>query len=584
MPKNQVDLSAHRQPDKPQHREEPGQQGQQAFDAAPTAPRQSPRNSASSSFAARFGRAILKHGVAAIPSALYHFQGKLGLSAQQVWFISYILSHKWDEDLPYPSIAQMARCTGVSDRMLRYRCNELHHMSYLQIYPRYHEDGGQGANYYDFSNLLARLEEIISQEAPRPNPIRQGDIQAPALQIAQATQTDSSFLARYGRVILGYGIASVPMALFTHQKSLNLTAQQVWFACYILSFQWETALPYPSINRMAERTGYSKQQLHTIKGELVAKGYLHVERRLAEGGGNDTNLYDFSPLFDAIRSQLEPEATAPDEAQESNAPGEAIAAEASEGLTGAAESAQTEDSTIALIRRRHRPSQPKYARTVRINDEQNENNENNQVNEGEREDVQFDGVATQLTRGVATEFTTPSAIQLSTRIATQLTSGVATQLPGQSKQAARPPLNQGLPKGRKEALPKEEALKVETINKDDSNQHPLKNRSNTGEGRPVTEQHTMSPRAYSPYISSVVTDFSSELGDQEHIVSNVSRTLRLWAELKLDEKEFVELMYAAKKRTRIGQGMHGSAGLNNKMAYFYAVLRHLLDSPNSPIR
>src|SRR6476620_2498368 len=67
-----------------------------------------------SSFAARFGRVILQHGIAAIPSALYHYQGKLQLSAQQVWFVSYVLSHKWDEDLPYPSLKKMAKCTVLS--------------------------------------------------------------------------------------------------------------------------------------------------------------------------------------------------------------------------------------------------------------------------------------------------------------------------------------------------------------------------------------------------------------------------------------------------------------------------------------
>src|SRR3954454_19990610 len=66
-----------------------------------------------SSFAARFGRTILGHGIAVVPTALYYFQGQLDLSAQLVWFVSNILSHKWDEDLPYPSLNKMAKCGGV---------------------------------------------------------------------------------------------------------------------------------------------------------------------------------------------------------------------------------------------------------------------------------------------------------------------------------------------------------------------------------------------------------------------------------------------------------------------------------------
>ncbi len=532
-------------------------------------PGQAPRNPAGSSFAARFGRAILKHGIAAIPSALFHFQGKLGLSAQQVWFVSYILSHKWDEELPYPSIAQMSRCTGVSDRMLRYRCNELHHLGYLQMYPRFLESGGQGSNYYDFGSIFARLEEIIAQEPPRPNAIRDGDGdgdgERPAMQVVPG-QGDSSFLARYGRVILGYGIASVPRALFTHQKALDLSAQQIWFTCYILSFQWESALPYPSINKMAERTGYSKQQIHAVKGELVAKGYLRIERRLAEGGGNDTNLYDFSPLFDAIRSQLEP---VPHDAE--NRQGGSAGSDESTEAAELSESGLGDSSPAAPMPRRHRPSQPKYARTAFIPAPAS-------VLESKVSTDEIDGAAMGLTRGTAIRFTTRPATELSTRPATGLTGEAETELPRGVKPASTRPLKQALPERRKHSLPKVETSKEETLDKDDSNHLHPENKSDNGVTRPESAREYGKSRAeYSPYISRVITDFSEELGDGEHTVSNVSQALRLWTASNMDEKEFVEVLYTAKRRTRVGQGMHGSAGLRNRMAYFYTVLRQLLD-------
>ena len=50
---------------------------------------------------------------------------------------------------------------------------------------------------------------------------------------------------------------------------------------YIFSFQWDTALPYPSIRRMSLPTGYSTVQLHNIKSELVEIGYLRLVRRIA---------------------------------------------------------------------------------------------------------------------------------------------------------------------------------------------------------------------------------------------------------------------------------------------------------------
>src|SRR5690349_5238975 len=68
------------------------------------------------SFAHRFGPTLLQGGITPIPSALYRYQGALGLTAQEVWFISYILMYRWDDALPYPSLIRMAADTGMSRR------------------------------------------------------------------------------------------------------------------------------------------------------------------------------------------------------------------------------------------------------------------------------------------------------------------------------------------------------------------------------------------------------------------------------------------------------------------------------------
>ena len=145
------------------------------------------------SFAARFGRLILQHGIAAIPSALYHYQGEMQLSAQQVWLVSYILSHKWDEDLPYPSLKKMARCTTLSLSQLQRIKNSLCDMGYLKVYPRFDEKQGQNTNAYDFSGLFDRLEELITGDAPAANEIR-AESEAPDL--GELSEVDPSFVAR----------------------------------------------------------------------------------------------------------------------------------------------------------------------------------------------------------------------------------------------------------------------------------------------------------------------------------------------------------------------------------------------------
>ena len=59
-------------------------------------------NETDRSFLARYGAAILRGGIAAIPRALYRYQAELGLPPQLVWFVSAILAHKWDANLPTP--------------------------------------------------------------------------------------------------------------------------------------------------------------------------------------------------------------------------------------------------------------------------------------------------------------------------------------------------------------------------------------------------------------------------------------------------------------------------------------------------
>jgi hypothetical protein len=56
----------------------------------------------------------------------------------------------------------------------------------------------------------------------------------------------------------------------------------------------------------------------------------------------------------------------------------------------------------------------------------------------------------------------------------------------------------------------------------------------------------------------------------------VTQALRLWAQSGLGEADFVEMLYEAKRRTRLYQGKQGAKGMQNKIAYFFTVLRDLV--------
>jgi hypothetical protein len=261
------------------------------------------------SFAGHYGQLILADGVAPIPRALYFYQGALNLSPQQVWFISYVFSHKWDDDLPHPRLNELARRATLGLRQIKNIKKSIVEAGLLDVTPTYDSEGGQGANSYDFGPLFDRLETLMAADAtapgdelseglPHDEPARE-ELHGPESEgiPGEGAARDYSFAARYGRVVLRRGVAAIPRALYTYQGDLRLSPQQMWFIGYILSFQWSTELPYPSLRKMARCTGYSERQIHRIKDELVRAGHLRViERRRADGGGT-TSAYDFGELM-----------------------------------------------------------------------------------------------------------------------------------------------------------------------------------------------------------------------------------------------------------------------------------------------
>ena len=525
--------------------------GEARSDAEASASRGRGSRAHGSSFAARFGRVILQNGIAAIPSALYHYQGDLQLSAQQVWLISYILSHKWDEDLPYPSLKKMAKRTTLSLSQLQRIKNSLCEMGYLTVYPRFNERLGQGTNAYDFAPLFDKMETLLREDPANPNPIR---AEESAPDMVELNELDSSFVARYGRVIARHGVAAVPRAVFTHQRALGLTAQQVWFVTYIFSFQWDTSLPYPSIRRMSLHTGYSTVQLHNIKSELVEAGYLRLVRRINTEGGQDTNAYDFSGLLEAIRVELQPDAKAkeqatPDQQEQLDTP-----------------------AAPTLPKRRGR-----HVRSTTPVQGSNQLAEGDSVGLAQGDSAEFPrgdslsftkGDSEKLSGGGSVELSDGSRRELAAWDSETLPERDSAHLPGGTKRVHTGGTSSTYARGVARGLHEEETVKVETDNGDDSNHLSTKKDDERG-----VSANTSPP--YSPYIAAVITDFSDELNDSAHVVSNVTQALRLWLASGLGEQAFTELLYEAKRLTRAYQGKQGLGTINNKMAYFFKTVRDL---------
>jgi hypothetical protein len=493
---------------------------------------------AARSWEARYGQVILQDGVAAIPSALYYYQGQLDLSAQEVWFVSAILACKWTSDLPHPSLKKLAAQAGVGEQWLRELRARLEQRGYLQVLAQHDTRGSQQANRYDFAGLFARLEACILADPPAANAIQQAG--PPAAADPPALAGDTGFLARYGRVLLRAGIATVPQALFTHQAALALTPQQIWFIAYILSYRWTTDVPYPSLSKMAARTGYSRRQLQNIKDRLVAQGYLRLVPRVSAAGGTDSNGYDFSALFARLIALLQPGplAAPPPAAPLPPAPpraprrGRRIPPAPPAGLavepvsSAAPGSAQTAQGGGAA---------PVHSR-------------------GRAETVQ--GVESALPgSGLPTRSAGPV-----NRLAPAPLAPVLHRGPVAAAQEGRAPDAQ---EGRAAAAHKAEPRQAKPPQaKTDSNRAAPAGKAND-DGDPLP---------YSPYIAGVILDHSAELGDAAHGPANVTQALRLWRQTTLGDDTFVALLHETRRRVRLYQGRQGPGTIANRMGYYFRVL------------
>ena len=85
-----------------------------------------------------------------------------------MWFVGYILAHRWTDALPYPSLRQMSRRTGISTQMLHRYKQSLVEKGYLATIPRHRPSGGRTSNSYDFSGLFARLEQLLRRDRRDP--------------------------------------------------------------------------------------------------------------------------------------------------------------------------------------------------------------------------------------------------------------------------------------------------------------------------------------------------------------------------------------------------------------------------------
>ncbi|MDK2889216.1 MAG: hypothetical protein PWP72_2094 [Thermoanaerobacter sp.] len=121
-----------------------------------------------------YGRTIAEQGVAPIPTALFRYQRELGLSFQEVAFICHLLSYRWTVNDPYPSIRELSKLTGVSEKTLHSYKKSLVEKGLIVVRNRYDSSNGQLSNEYDLAPVFEKLQQIIQNEREETSNSGQG--------------------------------------------------------------------------------------------------------------------------------------------------------------------------------------------------------------------------------------------------------------------------------------------------------------------------------------------------------------------------------------------------------------------------
>jgi hypothetical protein len=110
----------------------------------------------------------------------------------------------------------------------------------------------------------------------------------------------SNLADKWSEKVMGYGFTAVPNLLLMYRAQMHLTATDCLVLIAIDSFRWSEDNPYPSLNALSKRCGYSTRTLsRTITG-LVGLGI--IDRIKRHGTSNE---YDLRPLTEWMERLLE---------------------------------------------------------------------------------------------------------------------------------------------------------------------------------------------------------------------------------------------------------------------------------------
>lgn len=109
-----------------------------------------------------------------------------------------------------------------------------------------------------------------------------------------------------------HGFVATPVVLIRNKGRLKLDDDELCLVLAIMSHKWGDDAPWPAVSRLEDYLGWSDRKVQRTLRKLEGKteatkdrgALLTIITRKTERKRNDTNLYDFTPLFLAL-SKLE---------------------------------------------------------------------------------------------------------------------------------------------------------------------------------------------------------------------------------------------------------------------------------------
>jgi len=107
--------------------------------------------------------------------------------------------------------------------------------------------------------------------------------------------SENHFYKKWSENIQLIGFTAVPNALLLCYKDLNITTTELIVIIAIDSFRFTVEDPWPSLNALSQRCGYSPRTISRAVSSLVEKGHIARTRR-----PNTSNKYSLEPLVTTL--------------------------------------------------------------------------------------------------------------------------------------------------------------------------------------------------------------------------------------------------------------------------------------------